>query len=107
MKRRIGIAGTLLLVSSVFVGCASSDMVEEPTPTTAPTEQVEEAPMLELPEGARAEGVVLAALVLSSGDVTRAVEEGLVTPEEVDIALKALEDGTLQNWVDLAEADPQ
>jgi hypothetical protein len=58
---------------------------------------------LKLPEGSTAEGVVLAAVLIPNGDITRAVEEGLVTPEEVELALAAIAEGNLQDWVDLAQ----
>ena len=59
----------------------------------------------ELPEDVTAAGVVLAATLIASGNIDDAVASGLVTPAEVDEARAAIENGTLDRWVDLAEAD--
>jgi len=40
---------------------------------------------------------------MSTGDIESAVAEGLVTPDEVAIAVQSLEDGTVQEWIDRAE----
>ncbi|HEU4808241.1 MAG TPA: hypothetical protein VFT01_08260 [Homoserinimonas sp.] len=53
-----------------------------------------------------AEGVVLAAVLLSTADIEASVAEGLVTPDEVDEARRAIEDGTLDEWRELAEQTP-
>ena len=50
-----------------------------------------------------AEGVVLAAVLLSTADIEASVAEGLVTPDEVDEARRAIADGTLDDWRELAE----
>jgi hypothetical protein len=50
-----------------------------------------------------AEGVVLAAVLLSTADIEASVAEGLVTPDEVDEARRAIADGTLDEWRELAE----
>jgi hypothetical protein len=97
---RIGLAGVLV---AVLTGCVSAPEMDTPAQAPANQESVEQSIELELPEGSSAGGVVLAALLLSNGDITRAVEEGLVTPEEVELALAALAEGNLQAWVDAAE----
>lgn len=53
-----------------------------------------------------AEGVVLAAVLLSTADIEASVAEGLVTPDEVDEARRAIEGGTLDEWRELAEKAP-
>lgn len=97
---RWGIAG---LAIAVLAGCASAPEPETPAEEPAVGESSEVSVELALPEGSTARGVVLAAVLLSNGDIGRAVEEGLVTPEEVELALTAIEAGTLQAWVDLAQ----
>ena len=56
-----------------------------------------------LPEDVTAAGVVLAATLIASGNIDDAVASGLVSPAEVDEARAAMENGTLDRWVDLAE----
>ncbi|MEX1079266.1 MAG: hypothetical protein WED09_09195 [Homoserinimonas sp.] len=58
---------------------------------------------LPVSDSVSAEGVVLAALLLSTADIEAAVAEGLVTPDEVDQARQAIEGDTLAEWRDLAE----
>jgi hypothetical protein len=55
-------------------------------------------------DGAIAEKVLLAAVLLGVGDVDVALSEGLVTADEVDLAVAALETGTLAEWSDRAAA---
>ena len=50
-----------------------------------------------------AEGVLTAAVILSSGDIDTAVAEGIVTPSEVTAAKAAIESKTLDQWRQLAE----
>lgn len=47
--------------------------------------------------------VLVAVTVLTTGDVEAAIAEGLLTPEEVDAAERALADGTVQDWIERAE----
>jgi hypothetical protein len=42
---------------------------------------------------------------LASGDIERALTEGLVTSIDVDAAVAAVKDGTLNAWRERAEAD--
>lgn len=69
---------------------------DAPLDTSAPADT-------ELPPDVTASGVVLAATLLAAGNIDDAVASGLVTPAEVDEARAAIESGTLQRWVDLAE----
>ncbi|MHA6668905.1 hypothetical protein ACX3O0_08535 [Homoserinimonas sp. A447] len=64
------------------------------------------ASVLPVSDTVSAEGVVLAAVLLSTADIEASVAEGLVTPDEVDEARRAIEDGTLDEWRELAEQAP-
>lgn len=98
------VAGLSIAAVLLTAGCSSDDQDDSDglggqedvsVPDIVGTE-------LELPEGVTAEGVVLAAYLLSSGDITRAVEEALVSPGEVDLAREAISEGSLQEWIDRA-----
>lgn len=98
----IGLA-SLLLVAGCTAG--GTETVEEVVDAPVTPEVTSESVTLpELPEGSTARGVVLASVLLTGGDITRAVEEGLVTLEEVELAREAIESGTLQAWIDEAGA---
>jgi len=49
--------------------------------------------------------VLLAAVLLATGDIEKALSEGLVTVADVDAATAAITDGTLDAWRERAEAD--
>ena len=49
-------------------------------------------------------GVLLAAVILSTGDIEAALSDGLVTVPEVDAAREAVAAGTLDLWRQRAEA---
>jgi hypothetical protein len=85
----------------VTAGC-TSDIPAEPVASEARGESESSLTEVELPEGVTARGVVLAAYLLSSGDIARAVEEALVSPDEVELARQALAEGSLQEWVNRA-----
>ncbi len=53
-------------------------------------------------DGADPEKVLLAAILLGVGDIDVALAEGLVTADEVDLAVAALQTGTLTEWSDRA-----
>lgn len=55
-------------------------------------------------EGVDPAKVILASVLLAVGDVDVALAEGLVTADEVDLAAEALESGTLDVWMERAEA---
>lgn len=61
---------------------------------------------LPVSETVSAEGVMLAAVLLSTADIEASIAEGLVTPDEVDEARRAIDDGTLDEWRELAEQSP-
>ena len=50
------------------------------------------------------ERVLLAATILEIGDIDAALAEGLVTPDDVDEAIEAVDDGTIDEWVERAES---
>lgn len=94
----------------VLTGCASN----EPQPAPAPSDIVEEPTLGEqdvsavpnpLPDFVTAKGVVLATVIIATGNVSSAIEQGLVSPQEVDLARKAIAEGTVQDWVDAAEME--
>ncbi|WP_193508935.1 hypothetical protein [Cryobacterium sp. BB736] len=95
-RNRSGLFSAVLtgfVVAGLLAGC-----------TTAPAEPESEA-VVKAPDALTAEGVVLAAVLLSTADITAAVAEGLVTPAEVDAARAAIEDGTLDEWRVRAEKE--
>jgi hypothetical protein len=47
--------------------------------------------------------VLLAAVLLASGDIEKALTDGLVTPKDVDAAVSAIKNGTLDEWRQRAE----
>lgn len=49
--------------------------------------------------------VLLAAVILASGDIEKAIIEGLVTTSDVDAAAAAIKDGTLDTWRQRAETE--
>ncbi|MEM9036506.1 MAG: hypothetical protein AAGD18_18055 [Actinomycetota bacterium] len=54
---------------------------------------------LELPDGVGSDGVLVAAVVLATGDIEAALDAGLVTPAEVEAAVQAIQDGSLPDIV--------
>lgn len=85
-------------------GCSSEAQYEVPA-TEIVEEQPVEAPkvQLQVPEGVDPVRVVLAFVLLSSGDLEAAISKGLVSPEEVAVSIAAVEEGTIQDWIDAAE----
>lgn len=118
MTLRLGagrdVRGLLLAVSAVFLLVLTGCTANEPQPVPAPAEVVEEPTIEEqdvssvpdpLPEFVTAKGVVLATVIIATGNVSSAIEQGLVSPQEVDLARKAIAEGTVQDWVDAAEKE--
>lgn len=66
-------------------------------------EEVQELHQLEIPETVSPQAVVLAAFIMANGDILKAIEAGLVTPEEAQLAEEALATSSLQLWVDAAQ----
>lgn len=97
MRARASLAASIALLATLGVaGCASAT---EPAPSPHPTL------LRELPSDLTARGVLLAAVLLSEGDVERAVADGLVTPAEVDEAIRAIEREELDVWAQRAETE--
>ena len=99
-----------VIVSSAAIltmsGCVQAPIEEPVEDIDVPSEIVEEVVpevALDIPEGVDPVRVVLAFVLMSTGDIESAVAEGLVTPDEVAIAVQSLEDGTVQEWIDRAE----
>lgn len=59
----------------------------------------------ELPENVSADGVLLAAVILSSGDIQLAVQKSIVSVAEVNAARDAILANTLNLWRERAETD--
>jgi hypothetical protein len=87
----LAVAGLLLTA-----GCAGED------PGLTKISEEDSPAYKTLPEGVSAKGVLLAAYLLRSGDISLAVEEALVSPAEVELARQAIAENTLQDWVDRA-----
>lgn len=107
---RMRTSAVVLLAVAPFIGSACSDdsdpVTSVPDTTISPSTDVPSdstAPDETLPADVSASGVVLAATLIASGNVDDAVASGLVTPAEVDEARAAIENGTLDRWVALAE----
>ena len=99
-----------VMVSSVAIltlsGCVQAPTEEPIKDVAVPSEVIDEVVpevVLDIPEGVDPVRVVLAFVLMSTGDIESAVAEGLVTPDEVAIAVQSLEDGTVQDWIDRAE----
>jgi hypothetical protein len=104
--RKLGIVGFGLAGLLLVTGCVSDGSDSEQVPEQeVVVEQDSPEADVELPEGVTAQGVVLAAYLLSSGDIALAVEEALVSPEEVELARKAIAENNLQEWVDRASSE--
>lgn len=90
----IALASTLLLA-----GCASES-----------TENIKEKPVAsdiltrELPSDVTPEGVLSAAVIMSTGNIEQALSDGIVTPAEVEEAQKAIDENTLDLWRQRAES---
>ena len=91
---------SILLVTTLLSGCAAAQ-------TPAPEVSLGDSPILtkQLSDSVTAFGVVLAAVLITSGDVEKALAEGLVTPEEIQEAQKAIQDGQVDLWRQRAEMD--
>lgn len=98
---RRSLAG-LCLVALAVAGLSAC--APEPQPAVTPS-ATSDILTKKLPNDVSAKGVILAAVLLSTADITAAVENGLVTPAEVATAKQAMSDGTLDFWRQRAEAD--
>lgn len=87
----------VLLAGIAVTGLAACDA----PPTAAGREILTQ----QLPNDVTAKGVVLAGVIMQSGDIDKAVGAGLVTPAEVDTAKKAIDNGTMKYWAQRAAAE--
>lgn len=103
----------VVLLPLVMASCGS-DSDEEAVPTGGDTSASVDGSVTTITpdsgitaqdvDGADPEKVLLAAILLGVGDIDVALAEGLVTADEVDLAVAALETGTLTEWSDRATA---
>ena len=94
----------LVLAVGLLTACSSEVPEEAPAPEIVQEQPVETPKIqLEVPEGVDPVRVVLTFVLLSSGDIEAAISEGLVSPKEVAIAVTAVDEGTIQDWIDAAE----
>ena len=93
-----------------LVACAGPaiDPVESETEPQVVEAETTESPDIEelvIPENVSPQAVVLAAFIMANGDVIKAIEEGLITPEEAQLAEEALNNDSLQLWIIAAQQD--
>ena len=102
-------------VAMLFLVSACQAEPESPAPSPPESSQLEETdggreeqlslvPEV-LPPNVTASGVVLATVIIATGNVASAIEQGLISPQEVDLAREAISKGATQDWVDAAEAE--
>lgn len=89
MKRN-SVLSALVLGACVLAGCGGDDA--SPSTTTLPASTTTTTVAIQGSD----EGVVVAGLLLELGDIDLALAEGLVTPDEVDQAVRVIEDGTME-----------
>ena len=91
----------LAMLIVTLLGCAPPEEDAEPPP--APDQPVAVAPY-----DLHALRVLLAVVILTAGDVDAAVAEGIITPEELDLASEAIDTGAVPQWFERARlaADP-
>lgn len=94
------IAGAVAIV--VSCGVALLACQAETAPVASKSSEIL---TMSLPADVSAEGVVLAAVLLSTADIEGALAEGLVTPAEIDLAQTAIDDDLLDLWRERAEHD--
>lgn len=90
-------AAAVLLASIAVTGLAACDA----PPSAAGREILTQ----NLAKDVTAKGVVLAGVILQSGDIDKAVANGVVTPAEVDTAKKAIDAGNMKYWAQRAAAE--
>ncbi len=64
----------------------------------APSAAGREIMTRQLTSDVKASGVVLAAVIMQTGDIDKAVAQGLVTPAEADEAKKAIDANLMSYW---------
>lgn len=93
--RAVVAASVVALAIAGLTACAQETQASAPAQSDILT--------MALPSDVSAEGVVFAAVLLTTSDIELALAEGLVTPAEVDLAQAALDDGTLEQWQQRAQ----
>ncbi len=97
MRARASLAVAIAVATAVSLAACAEATDAAPSPHPILTS--------DLPSDVTARGVLLAAVLLSEGDVERAVADGLVTPAEVDEAIRAIERDELDVWAQRAESE--
>jgi hypothetical protein len=90
MRGRLLVTG--MLAVGLLAGCTGDAERATPAADRPVAESITDAAAL------RPSGVLLAAVLLATGDVGAAVAEGIVSPEEVDAAVAAVAAGDLDRW---------
>jgi hypothetical protein len=89
MSRTTGrTTAALAMLVVTLLGCTLPEDDAEPPPAPDQTAVV-------VPDDIAALRVLLAVVVLTAGDVDAAVAEGVVTPEELDLASEAIDTGSV------------
>lgn len=89
---------SLVLIPALLTGCAAPS-------NDGNSKNTSEILTKNLPSEVTAFGVVLAAVLLTSGDIEKALSEGLVTPEVVVEARMAIANKQVDLWRQRAEMD--
>ena len=95
------------ILTGIFLGLGAVAIATGTLAACSLPSGVESANILtdELPENVSADGVLLAAVILSSGDIQAAVEKSIVSADEVNAARDAILANTLELWRERAETD--
>lgn len=112
-QKSFSAASVLLVAATMLAGCSSVDVSDMPSSSvttstedeTSNSSTVTEPAEVTLPAGSNALGVVTAGIIIATGDISKAIESGQVTPTEVKYATLAIEEGTLDKWRERAEAE--
>lgn len=109
MSSRTSRATRMLAVALgvALAGCSitiDEPISDAPAELPAPAEQPPDTlgPLPGADGGADPLRVLLAVVILVAGDVDAAVAEGVVTPAELDLASRALDEGGVDAWVERA-----
>ncbi len=95
---KIAVAAVCVLT---LAACGNDDAGNTTTTTVPASSDTTTAPSDVVVDPER---VLLAATILEIGDIDAALAEGLVTPDDVDEAIEAVDNGTIDEWVERAES---